>query len=186
MEDAARRTVIFHGVNVVYKVHPYIPQSDVFDNQLSLTDKDIDDLVGWGFNLVRLGVMWEAVERAPGVYNETYLDEVESLINRLGQKGIYTMVDAHQDVFARRICGEGMPNFYATDDQLEHTCTGGIIPEFADLIGACKSINEHNFEKDSDGNPLISECQKYNFASYYNTAESFSAFERLYQNVDGL
>jgi len=39
--------------------------------------------------------MWEAVERTPGQYNMTYLDEVESLINRLGQRGIYTLVDMH-------------------------------------------------------------------------------------------
>jgi endoglycosylceramidase len=84
MEDSSRRSVIFHGVNVVYKVFPYIPKRDVFDSQLSLTDDDIDDLTKWGFNFVRLGVMWEAVESAPGVYDETYLDEVESLINKLG------------------------------------------------------------------------------------------------------
>jgi len=46
-------------------------------------------------NHVRLGVMWEAVEIAPGVYNETYLDQVEKLINNMGEHGIYTMVDAH-------------------------------------------------------------------------------------------
>ena len=63
--------------------------------QLSLTDEDIDNLVRWGFNLVRLGVMWEAVERTPGAFNLTYLGEVEKLINRLGEKGIYTLVDAH-------------------------------------------------------------------------------------------
>jgi endoglycosylceramidase len=57
--------------------------------------------------------MWEAVEREAGKYNETYLDEVEDLINRLGEAGIYSLVDAHQDVLARTICGEGMPNFYA-------------------------------------------------------------------------
>ena len=34
-------------------------------------------------------------------------------ITKLGKKGIYTLVDAHQDVMARTICGEGMPNFYA-------------------------------------------------------------------------
>ena len=49
----------------------------------------------WGINEVRLGVMWEAVETSPGVYNETYLDEVEKLINKLGKKGIYVQVDAH-------------------------------------------------------------------------------------------
>ncbi len=83
-------------MNIVYKVPPYIPTSENgFDPENSVTDQDIDDLVRWGFNFVRLGVMWEAVERAPGQYNLTYLDEVESLINRLGEKGIYTLVDAH-------------------------------------------------------------------------------------------
>lgn len=115
MEDSSGRSVIFHGVNIVYKVHPYLPQRDEFHSQLSLTDAELDDLVKWGFNFVRLGVMWEAVERAPDTFNATYLDEVEALINRLGEKGIYTLVDAHQDVLARKICGEGMPNFYATD-----------------------------------------------------------------------
>ena len=102
-----------HGVNVVYKIAPYIPDKDTFDSQNSLNDGDIQDLQDWGFNLVRLGVMWESVETAPGVYNQTYLDEIDKLITKLGEKGIYTLVDAHQDLLARIACGEGMPNFYA-------------------------------------------------------------------------
>lgn len=51
--------------------------------------------MNWGFNFARLGVMWEAVERTPGVFNSTYLDEVDNLINRMGAKGIYTLVDSH-------------------------------------------------------------------------------------------
>ncbi len=95
MKDQANRTVVLHGVNVVYKVDPYIPSSDAFNPELSLTDDEIASLVDWGFNFVRLGVMWEAVERSPGTYNQTYLDQVDSLITRLGQKGIYTLIDAH-------------------------------------------------------------------------------------------
>jgi hypothetical protein len=45
--------------------------------------------------MVRLGVMWEAVERSPGIYNMTYLDEIDQLITKLGEAGIYTLVDAH-------------------------------------------------------------------------------------------
>lgn len=86
-------------------------------------------MLEWGFNFVRMGVMWEAVERAPGVYNETYLDEVEKLINKLGAKGIWTLVDGHQDVISKRVCGEGMPTFYAND--LPRTCDGGTIPWLA-------------------------------------------------------
>lgn len=113
IRDAQGRHAVYHGVNVVYKIDPYIPDIDSFDSQTSLSDKDIDDMRTWGFNLVRLGVMWEAVERSPGVYNQTYLKEIDALITRLGEAGIYTLVDGHQDVMARMVCGEGMPNFYA-------------------------------------------------------------------------
>ena len=111
--DPEGRTVIFHGHNVVYKVDPYIPSDGAFDAENSLNDEDIANLVKWGTNFVRLGVMWEGVERSPGVYDDAYLDKVETLINKLGAAGIYTLVDAHQDVFARMNCGEGMPDFYA-------------------------------------------------------------------------
>ena len=58
--------MLFHGVNMVYKIPPYIPSTAGFDPELSLTDLEIDNLKSWGFNFVRLGVMWEAVEFAPG------------------------------------------------------------------------------------------------------------------------
>lgn len=77
-----------------------------------MTEKDIDNLVEWGFNFVRLGVMWEAVERVEGEYDVKYLKEVDDLINRLAAKGIYTLVDAHQDAGFRDNCGEGFPTFY--------------------------------------------------------------------------
>jgi len=57
--------------------------------------------------------MWEAVEREQGKYDFDYLDKVNDLITKLGEYGIYTLVDAHQDVLARVICGEGIPDFYA-------------------------------------------------------------------------
>ena len=109
-------------------------------------------------NFVRLGVMWEAVERTPGVFNVTYLNEISKLITRLGDKGIYTLVDMHQDVFARRICGEGFPNFYAKNEDLEHHCKGIILPYIYYLFGGCKPMAEYGYRLDSDGNPLIEDC----------------------------
>jgi hypothetical protein len=46
-------------------------------------------------NFVRLGVMWEGVERQRGVYDKEYLARVDKLITKLGEAGIYTLVDAH-------------------------------------------------------------------------------------------
>jgi len=111
--DSFGRTTLLHGVNVVFKVSPYIPSQGTFDAENSLNDEDIANLQKWGMNFVRLGVMWEAVERTEGVYDLNYLGEIESLVNKLGRAGIYTLIDAHQDVFARFLCGEGIPDFYA-------------------------------------------------------------------------
>jgi endoglycosylceramidase len=158
IRDSFGRSVIFHGVNVVYKVAPYIPQDNAFDADLSLTDAEIDQLKSWGFNFVRLGVMWEAVETAPGQYNDTYLDRVEELINKLGQRGIYSLVDAHQDVLARSICGEGMPNFYANYSEMPHECHPGILPYMFPYFNFCIPMDSYNFTKDENGNPLIEDC----------------------------
>ena len=38
------RHMIFHGVNVVYKIPPYIPDLEDFDSQTSLTEEDMDNL----------------------------------------------------------------------------------------------------------------------------------------------
>ena len=113
--DAEDRQILFHGIKVYNKVEPFIPSIGDFDSQNSLIDEDITSLKKWSMNFVRLGVMWEAVERTAGTYDDAYLDKVEAMINKLGDAGIYTLVDDHQDVFARSICGEDMPDFYAKE-----------------------------------------------------------------------
>lgn len=39
--DESGRTILFHGVNAVYKVAPYIPVQDVFSTEESLSAEDI-------------------------------------------------------------------------------------------------------------------------------------------------
>jgi aryl-phospho-beta-D-glucosidase BglC (GH1 family) len=52
---------------------PYIPSQGAFEPENSLNEQDILNLQSWGINFVRLGVMWEAVERTKGVYDINYL-----------------------------------------------------------------------------------------------------------------
>jgi len=80
---------------VVYKMPSYVPDAETFDINLSMTDEDIANLKSWGMNIVRLGVLWEAVEVEEGVYNTSYLEAMGDLINRMGKQGIYTLVDSH-------------------------------------------------------------------------------------------
>jgi len=60
--------------------------------------------------------MWESIEVATGVYNYTLLDKYANLVQKLGELGIYTIIDAHQDVLSRKTCGEGIPLFYLNDE----------------------------------------------------------------------
>ena len=140
-------------------------------------------MVDWGITLVRLGVTWESVETSPSLYNMTYLDEIDKLVNRLGEKGIYTMIDAHQDLFSRKTCGEGMPYFYAND--LVSECPHDIPGTLMWLTGNCKSIESYHMRKDENGNPLIEDCLKTFFIKYYTAPEVVYSFERLYENIDG-
>ena len=189
--DINGRQVMFHGVNVVYKVDPYIPSDGAFDSQTSLNDEDIANLVKWGMNFVRLGVMWEAVERTEGTYDDAYLDKVEALINKLGEAGIYTLVDAHQDVFARTMCGEGVPDFYAKEalkrnDYCVNPVVDKLLKPIYDKLGVCTDITSFGFELDANEDPLITDCQSRVFYTYYLTKQSMAAFDALFNNKKGL
>ena len=189
--DEEGRQLLFHGVNVIYKVAPYIPpfeNDSQFDPQESLVPVDIENLKKWGINFVRLGVMWEAVEIAPGKYDEAYLDHVEQLINKLGEQGILTMVDMHQDVLARINCGEGIPDFYAREVSKNATCHGNWSDPKYDFVktvnGECRSILSYNYARDENDWPQISECNKTPFFKYYTTAESLEIWDALYTNKE--
>ena len=62
---------------------------------MSISDEDLKYMQAWGTKIIRLGVMWESVERSPGVYDTEYLDKVDALINRFGDYGMAVIVDNH-------------------------------------------------------------------------------------------
>jgi len=101
--------------------------------------------------------MWESVETSPGQYDMEYLNKVEKLINRLGDAGMAVIVDNHQDLFSRSLCGEGVPHFYTPDD-VDHHCPFGVVGTFFRLAGRCVSLKSYDMETDEAGLPLLSEC----------------------------
>ena len=181
--DKHGRYSIFHGGNVVVKLPPYLPILDKFDYQYSLnTPHDLETMKRLGFNSVRLGVIWEAVEKAPGVYDDEYLDKVEQIINTLGENGIYTMVDAHQDVFSRQFCGEGVPYFYVNEMGYDKKCDASALTRILDFVGVCKTIEDFNFRFDENGLPLIEDCVTHNYQDYHFIAGFSSAYRNFYEN----
>lgn len=109
--DNYGRIRIFHGVNAVYKISPWIPITEGFDKDNSLSDIDASIIKSWGMNIIRLGIMWPGVEPVKGYYNTTYLDEIEKIVDIMAKKDIYVLVDFHQDLWHRKFCGEGVPDY---------------------------------------------------------------------------
>ena len=66
IEATTGRSVLFHGVNAVFKTPPYLPQLDGFDPRFSLSPVDARNLREWGFNAVRLGA-----SKLPGTHDHT-------------------------------------------------------------------------------------------------------------------
>ena len=183
--DTDNRAVIFHGMNVVYKLPPYIPETEVFNWDLSLSDEDLQLMRSWGVNMIRLGVMWESVERSPGVYDMDYLNKISALIAKVAEYEIAVIVDNHQDLFSRTLCGEGVPYFY-TPANVEHRCPFTLLARAFRLADECIPIADLGLRYDPNGNPLIEDCAKQDFMQMYTAPEVASAFSALYTNQDGL
>lgn len=106
-KDEGGRVVILRGVNVAgnSKIPPFVPFSDT---------TRLDPVKEWGMNVIRLVLIWEAIEPEPGKYNGEYIDAVEALVSAAGERGIYVILDMHQDMFSRYLnggCGDGAPSW---------------------------------------------------------------------------
>jgi endoglycosylceramidase len=110
LTDAQGRVVILHGFNMVNKLPPYRPDAIGFDAA------HVGFLAEHGFNTVRLGIIWKALEPEPGRYDDDYLDSIGETVSVLGQAGIHVLLDFHQDMYNERFNGQGAPDWAVQDD----------------------------------------------------------------------
>ncbi|MFX3631509.1 MAG: cellulase family glycosylhydrolase [Candidatus Pristimantibacillus sp.] len=109
-EDGAQ--VILSGVNLVCK-----------EKQKGYVDPCDESLFRWfheqGYNVIRLGLIWDGVEPQPGVYDDEYLGQIKQQIIWAEQNEIYVFLDMHQDLYSL-LYGDGAPEWATFSDDLPH------------------------------------------------------------------
>ena len=79
--DALGRRLLFHGSNSVQKSVPWVPTD-------MLRPEYLANLSLWGFNVMRLGIMWAGVEPQEGRFNLTYIETMKGIVQTLGKQVI--------------------------------------------------------------------------------------------------
>ena len=121
--DSTGRVLLFRGLNFVAKSHPWYPQvllqsaEQQRDSHLSshaLTH--MQTLAKWGFNTIRLGLMWSGAqlsETGPHMWNHSYFAVLEEIVSQGADTGVFAFLDNHQDVMSSLFCSyDGVPLFY--------------------------------------------------------------------------
>eukprot|EP00732_Lithocolla_globosa_P004101 Lithocolla_globosa_v1_NODE_3609_length_1623_cov_76.809949.p1 type:complete len:483 gc:universal NODE_3609_length_1623_cov_76.809949:48-1496(+) len=167
--DEWSRVIILHGVNHVVKVEPFY--SEITDEEMDLMALDL------GFNVVRLGISWEGFERSPGVYDMQYLEATMDVIQRLGERGIYVFLDMHQDVYGRKYCGNGFPDWSVKVD-----------PETEYYAPFPAPVLDCEFELDEEtGRIKPEDCAKFPFwGNAYFTNVTCSIYQSFWDDVEGV
>lgn len=137
--DSNGRQVILSGINLISKnpKEDYIPAPgrEIF-KQFS----------NWGFNCIRLGIIWDGLEPEPGKYNEKYFEELDKRIKWAGENGLYIFLDMHQDLYGSKF-SDGAPAWATIDEGKPHQ--QGAIWSDSYLISQAVQTAFDNFWKNA-------------------------------------
>jgi endoglycosylceramidase len=104
--------MILNGINLVCKDK----ELNYVGNYSEETFKSLRDL---GFNVLRLGIIWDGVEPKPGIYDNGYLDKIKHFVKLAEKYDLYVFLDMHQDLYSCKF-GDGAPEWAALTDGLPH------------------------------------------------------------------
>ncbi len=112
IRDSLGRSVLLRGANTGgrSKWEPFMPFD--FTDEPSFAaglERVMNALTGIGANVIRAPFSWEALEPKRGAFDKVYLERYARLIDAAWARGIRTVVDFHQDVFATVFSGDGFP-----------------------------------------------------------------------------
>lgn len=99
--DQYGRTLILHGMSTSNF-------SKFSENHLPwITEFDVAREASYGFNVSRYVISWNAIEPEKGIYNENYINETVKRVEWYTSRGIYVLLDMHQDLYSGVFGGGG-------------------------------------------------------------------------------
>lgn len=69
----------------------------------------LDGAASLGVNVLRVPFSWQGLEPERGRLDEAYLARYDLFLDEAWKRGLRTIVDFHQDVYAENFCGDGFP-----------------------------------------------------------------------------
>ncbi len=115
--DELGRERIFNGINMVYKGKEN--GDGTKDYKPDWTDETFASFKKFGINIIRLGLIWDAIEPECGKYYDEYLDMMVSYAEMCEKYGIYYYLDMHQDLYSARF-SDGAPDWATITDSYKY------------------------------------------------------------------
>ena len=120
--DSNGRTVLLKGVNadgIVDYFRPDLatpyptdpasyangacPPDDPSVEGVMLCQSDFGQIAPLGYDAIRLNVSWSLLEPRPGEIDQTYLARIAQVVGWAKSKGIYVVIDMHQDAWSKYV-----------------------------------------------------------------------------------
>ena len=133
--DQYHRELILNGMNLIIKD----PERGYI---CGMTRNEFKKISDWGFNVVRLGIIWDGLEPEPAEYSDPMFHCLDECIRWARENELYVILDMHQDLYSVRF-SDGAPEWATiTDDQPHHT---GAVWSDAYLISPAVQTAFDNF-----------------------------------------
>jgi endoglycosylceramidase len=135
LRDGLGRVVFLHGVDAGgrSKFAPYVPFDYAPGQYGAALAAYMDRAASWGIDAMRVPFTWAALEPVRGQDDQDWLSRYQQLLDAAWARGIWTVVDFHQDVYSESYCGDGFPTWTVPGAPApHHDCPGWSFEYFND------------------------------------------------------